>query len=260
ISDKFEVLNEPQEETVEEELPSISVEENKDFKSKFDEDKELKKVREELYSYQPRKSRVPFLIVLIGSIVIIGMLYFYITQIKNVTTKKSEQKLVLRTDNASIVDRDFSVPVSYPYPKKETEETNSFTPIDSEKIETNLVDNTSAKKEEIRSEPKELVKKEEGETTKTEQPDRNISLKPPDVNYERVAPNIFKYKNYYVVQVAAFRSNSIAENEAAKFRNKGYNAFVEKAEIQGMGIWFRVRVGNFPTLREAEEFQSRVKL
>ncbi|MGQ9799860.1 MAG: SPOR domain-containing protein, partial [Ignavibacterium sp.] len=87
-----------------------------------------------------------------------------------------------------------------------------------------------------------------------------ISLKPPDVNYERVAPNIFKYKNYYVVQVAAFRSNSIAENIATEFRNKGYNAFVEKAEIQGMGIWFRVRVGNFPTLREAEEFQSRVKL
>lgn len=260
ISDKFEVVNEPQEETVEEELPSLSVEENKDAKPEFDEDKELKKVRKELYSYQPRKSKVPFLIVLFGSIIIIGMLYFYITQIKNVTTKKSEQKLVLKTDNASIVERDFSVPISYPYPKKETEEINSVTPIDSEKIEINLVDNTSAKKEEIRSEPKELVKKEERETNKTEQPGRNISLQQTDVNYERVAPNIFKYKDYYVVQVAAFRSNSIAENEAAKFRNKGYNAFVEKAEIQGMGIWFRVRVGNFPTLREAQEFQSRVKL
>lgn len=260
ISDKFEVVNEPQKEAIEEVLPSLSIEENQDAKTEFNKDKELKKVREELYSYQTRKSKVPFLIVLFGSILIIGLLYFHITQIKNMATKKTEKKLVLKTDNASIVERDFSVPVSYPYPKKETEETNSFTPIDSKKIETNLVDNTSAKKEEIRSEPKELVKKEEGETNKTGQTDRNILLQQPDVNYERVAPNIFKYKDYYVVQVAAFRSNSIAENEASKLRNKGYNAFVEKADIQGMGIWFRVRVGNFPTLREAQEFQSRVKL
>ncbi|MCL6494530.1 MAG: SPOR domain-containing protein [Ignavibacterium sp.] len=259
ISDKFEVVNEPKEETIEEELPSLSVEENNDANPEFDEAKELKKVREELYSYQPRKSKVPFLIVLIGSIVIIGMLYFYITQIKNVTTKNSEQKLVLKTDNASIIERDFSVPVSYPYPKKETDETNS-TPIDSETTETNLVEKSAEQKEEIKSEPKELVAKKETETTKTEQPVKNISTQPPVVNYERVAPNIFLYKDYYVVQVAAFRSNSIAENEAAKFRNKGYSAFVEKAEIQGMGVWFRVRVGNFPTLKEAQEFQSRVKL
>jgi cell division septation protein DedD/nucleoid DNA-binding protein len=259
ISDKFEVVNETIEETVEEELPSLSVDENKYEKPEFDEAKELKKVREELYSYQPRKSKVPFLIVLFGSIVIIGMLYFYITQIKNVTTKNSEQKIVLKTDNASIIERDFTVPVSYPYPKKETDETNS-TPIDSEKTETNLVEKSSEQKEEIKSEPKELVAKKETETTKTEQPFKNISTQPPVVNYERVAPNIFLYKDYYVVQVAAFRSNSIAENEAAKFRNKGYSAFVEKAEIQGMGVWFRVRVGNFPTLREAQEFQSRVKL
>lgn len=260
ISDKFEVVNEPQEETVEEELPSVSVEEDKDFEPEFDEDKELKKVREELYSYQPRKSKVPFLIVLFGSIVIIGMLYFYITQIKNITTKKSEQKLVLKTDNASIVERDFSIPVSYPYPKKETEEINSIAPVDSEKIETNIVEKSSEQTEKIKSEPKESIAKKETEPTKTEKPVKNISSQPPVINYERVAPNIFRYKDYYIVQVAAFRLNSIAENEAAKFRNKGYNAFVEKAEIQGMGVWFRVRVGNFPTLKEAQEFQSRVKL
>lgn len=252
INDKFEVVNEPQGKTIVEELPSLSVDENKDAKTEFGEDKELKKIREELYSYQPKKSKVPFLIVLVGSVVIIGMLYFYITQIKNVTTKKSEQKLVLKTDNASIVERDFSVPVSYPYPKKETEEINSVAPIDSEKMEINFVEKPT--------EPKELVTKKETETTKTEQTVKNNSSQLPVVNYERVAPNIFRYKDYYVVQVAAFRSNSIAENEAAKFRNKGFNAFVEKAEIQGMGTWFRVRIGNFKTLNEAQSFQQKVKL
>ncbi|WP_337872400.1 SPOR domain-containing protein [Ignavibacterium sp.] len=260
ISDKFVVVNEPKEEIPEEELPSLTVEESKNFEPEFDESKELKKVREELYSYQPKKSKVPLLIVLFGSIIIIGMLYFYITQIKNVAVKKTEPKLVLKTDDASLVERDFSVPVSYPYPKKETEETKSITQIDSQKVETKVFDSSSEQIEEKISEPKDIAANKETEPTKTQQPVKTISTQPPVENYERVAPNIFKYKDYYVVQVAAFRSNSIAENEAAKFRNKGYSAFVEKAEIQGMGVWFRVRVGNFSTLTEAQEFQSRVKL
>ncbi|WP_337865823.1 SPOR domain-containing protein [Ignavibacterium sp.] len=260
ISDKFVVVNEPKEEIPEEELPSLTVEESKNFEPEFDESKELKKVREELYSYQPKKSKVPLLIVLFGSIIIIGMLYFYITQIKNVAVKKTEPKLVLKTDDASLVERDFSVPVSYPYPKKETEETKSITQIDSQKVETKVFDSSSEQIEEKISEPKDIAANKETEPTKTQQPVKTISTQPPVENYERVAPNIFKYKDYYVVQVAAFRSNSIAENEAAKFRNKGYSAFVEKAEIQGMGVWFRVRIGNFSTLTEAQEFQSRVKL
>lgn len=260
ISDKFEVVNEPKEEKSEEELPLLAVDESKNAEVEFDESKELKKVREELYSYQPRKSKVPLLIVLFGSIIIIGMLYFYITQIKNVGVKKSESKLVLKTDDASLVERDFSVPVSYPYPKKDTEEIKSITQIDSQTVETKATELSSERKEEKISEPREVAANKETETTKTQQPVKTISTQPPVENYERVAPNIFKYKDHYVVQVAAFRSNSVAENEAAKFRNKGYSAFVEKAEIQGMGVWFRVRVGNFPTLREAQEFQSRVKL
>ncbi|MGQ9799535.1 MAG: hypothetical protein ACUVRG_09655, partial [Ignavibacterium sp.] len=188
IKDEFKEFYE----NTEEESPFLSIVGNNKFKPEFAENKEQKKVRKKLYSYQSKKFRVLFLIVLIGSIVTIGTLYFYYRfQIKNIETKKTEQKLVLKTDNASIVERDFLVPVSYPYPKKETAETISFTPIDSEKIDTNLFDDTTVKQEEIKPKPKEIVKKENRETTKTKQPGRNISLKPPDVNYERVAPNIF---------------------------------------------------------------------
>ncbi|BDQ01675.1 SPOR domain-containing protein [Ignavibacterium sp.] len=260
ISDKFEIVNEPVEEKSEEDLSAISSEEEKQKSTEFDEDKELKKVREELYSYQPKKSRVPLLIVLFGSIVIIGMLYFYITQIKNVATKQSEPVAVLKTDKATIVERDFSVPVSYPYPKKEIEETIEPVKEDSAKVETDTNQLASEIKTVEKTETKEPIQQKNIVETKTQQQPKDTFVSQPSVSYERVAPNIFKYKDYYVVQVAAFRSNSIAENEAAKFRNKGYNAFVEKAEIQGMGVWFRVRVGNFPTLREAQEFQSRVKL
>jgi cell division septation protein DedD len=260
ISDKFEIVNDQKEVSAENEPLSVSDEQKDEIKPEIDEDKELKKVREELYSYQPRKSKVPLLIVLIGSIIILGMLYFYITQIKNVAIKKSEPTLVLKTDKAFVVERDFSVPVSYPYPKRVIEEITTKTVIDSVNTETKVIDKSSEQKTESITEKKDLAKTKPVEQSNLQKQTNNVVVPAPTVNYERVAPNIFKYKDYYVVQVAAFRSNSIAENEAAKFRNKGYNAFVEKAELQDMGVWFRVRVGNFPTLREAQEFQLKVKL
>lgn len=260
ISDKFEVVNELSKDKTDEDAQSKIFQREDDKTTEFDEDKELKKVREELYSYQPKKSRVPLLIVLFGSIVIIGMLYFYITEIKNISTKKTESIAVLKTDKATLVERDFSVPVSYPYPKKEIEAATETIIQDSVIAETKSEQVPSEKQVVIKQELNEPLQQKNIADNKTLQQQKETFVTKDVENFERVAPNIFKYKDYYVVQVAAFRSNSIAENEAAKFRNKGYNAFVEKAEIQGMGVWFRVRVGNFPTLREAQEFQSRVKL
>ncbi len=260
ISDKFEVVNDPIEEKISEEFQS-AIPPKEDVKEpEFDEDSELKKIRDELYSYQPKKSKVPLLIVVFGSIVIIGMLYFYITQIKNISTKQVEPQVKLKTDKAIVVERDFSVPISYPYPKKEVFEPEETIKQDSVVPETNTETVPSENQTNIKTDLIEpLQKKNIVETKKPVEQKQPIVTQSVE-NYQRVAPNIFKYNDIYIVQVAAFRSNAIAENEAAKFRNKGYNAFVEKAEIQGTGIWFRVRVGNFPTLRDAQEFQSRVKL
>ena len=72
-----------------------------------------------------------------------------------------------------------------------------------------------------------------------------------------VGDNIFKYGNNFVVQVASYRASSISENEAGKYRNKGYNAFVEAAEIPNRGTWYRVRVGDFSSKEEALNFISK---
>lgn len=260
ISDKFEVINESDEEESENDLSPLQLSVDEDKSPEFDEDKELKKIREELYSYTPKKSKVPLLIVIFGSIIIFGMLYFYITQIKNVATKKTEQIALLNTDKASIVERDFSIPVTYPYPKKVIEVVSDTAAVEPETVQTNTNQLTTENIVSDVEEKKQIDNQQNLSQPKTQQIPKVTAITRPVENYERVAPNIFKFKDNYIVQVAAFRSNSIAENEAAKFRQKGYNAFVERAEIQGMGVWFRVRVGNFPTLKEAQEFQSRVKL
>ena len=66
--------------------------------------------------------------------------------------------------------------------------------------------------------------------------------------------NISSGKKTYTVQISSWQSESVAEQQAAKFRSKGYDAFVEKANVPGKGIWYRVKVRNFKSKREAEKF------
>ena len=66
--------------------------------------------------------------------------------------------------------------------------------------------------------------------------------------------NISSGKKTYTVQVSSWQSENVAEQQAAKFRSKGYDAFVEKANVPDKGIWYRVKVRNFKSSREAQKF------
>jgi cell division septation protein DedD len=92
-----------------------------------------------------------------------------------------------------------------------------------------------------------------------------LEVKTKDVVEEKVEPkietggtstnkNISKYKDYFIVQVAAYKTYEDAEAEAEKFRNQGYNAFIEIAELPGRGTWYRIKVGDFTSVKHAEDF------
>ena len=61
------------------------------------------------------------------------------------------------------------------------------------------------------------------------------------------------------MQVSSWRSKSIADNEASKYRAKGYTPYIEQAEVPGRGTWFRVKIGNFKSVAEAEKFSAKNK-
>lgn len=62
---------------------------------------------------------------------------------------------------------------------------------------------------------------------------------------------------YYTVQVGSFSSDENAKNFMQELKKKGYPAYIEKAESQGVPV-YRVRVGKLPLLQEAESFQKRL--
>jgi hypothetical protein len=208
----------------------------------------------EYFEPESKRKILPFVVFPILVIALSIALYYYLEHYKKGETISKKQDIVLNTNNANIIKRSFEIPVTYPYLPKATETTISeLVPKNQEKDEA-LIISTDNKTNDIKK--TESIKQEKSVQQNNVSQNQVSKKDLPSGTALNVGNNIYKYGNYYVVQVAAFRSNSISENEAGKYRNKGYNAFVEEAQIPDRGTWYRVRVGNFSTLEEARIFSS----
>jgi len=216
----------------------------------------------EFYEPEKKKNIVPFILFPLLVIVASVALYWYLEYYKKNDTIVKPKQITLKTENANIISRNFDVPVSYPYQPKEKETTigeTTIPKIEEQNVVETKVDETKTEipKKENKVVEQKPVKDETKQTStipksNTQPKTQNISV--PNGKALNVGGNIYKYGDSYVVQVAAFRSKTISDNEAGKYRNKGYAAFVEAAEIPDRGTWYRVRVGNFSSKEEAFRF------
>lgn len=215
-------------------------------------DKILLNEQKEIFRNMQSSSNVLPFIMLFVSIAIIGYgVYYYLNNIKGAGDKPVTTPIVqLNTDRMNVVQRDFDFPVSYPYPMRTENIENVQSIFDIKKEETEITESVP--------EVSAAITKPEEPVVIPEEPKLIVNNQPPPGTEKRIDVNLFQYGNVYIVQVAAFRSNSVAENEAGRFRNKGHNAFVERAEVDG-SIWHRVKVGNFIDLEEAKRFAVQFK-
>jgi len=63
----------------------------------------------------------------------------------------------------------------------------------------------------------------------------------------------------YTLNIASFRNKGNADQLIKELGDKGYEAFVEKANIPGKGTWYRVAVGRFSSRGEALAFARGLK-
>lgn len=205
-----------------------------------------------------RRSRssnlLPFIMLALSIAIISYGVYYYLSNIKGTAQKPvTEAKVQFNTDGMKIVERDFDFPVSYPYPKR-IESRDGLVNIFDLKEEAIIEESPPVvSPTPVREDLPEVIPE-----VVTEEPKTVINNQPPPGIEKRIGVNLFQYGDVYVVQVAAFRSSSVAENEAGRFRNKGHNAFVERAEIDG-SYWHRVKVGNFTDLEVAKKFAVQFK-
>jgi cell division protein FtsN len=65
-------------------------------------------------------------------------------------------------------------------------------------------------------------------------------------------------KESYFVQVASFQEEATAEGLRRRLIKKGYPVQVVPVQIERMGLWYRVRLGEYTTLQEAQAAQKRI--
>jgi hypothetical protein len=180
-----------------------------------------------LEGYSKRKSRIGlfFSILILAAAAAAGYFSFFLPLKKNTDNTQLNRVTVEETQNfASVIERDYEYPVTYPY------QGGMFSGF------------YNAFK--LSGEIPSLV-------PGTEIPE--IREPVPSV---RVKGYIYKYDDMYAVQLSSWKSKSIAESETKKYLNAGYNAFIERTSITA-GIYYRVRIGGFNSLEEAEAFLNK---
>jgi hypothetical protein len=66
-------------------------------------------------------------------------------------------------------------------------------------------------------------------------------------------------KGSYTVQVASFKDEAQALGLVRQLKGAGQDAYLLRSEVEGVGLRFRVRVGPFMTLEEAQGSASRIR-
>lgn len=65
-------------------------------------------------------------------------------------------------------------------------------------------------------------------------------------------------KGYFSLQVCSFQNRAKAEKIAKKLREKGFPAYIVRRDLGEKGVWFRVRIGEFKSSKEAEEVRQKI--
>ncbi len=64
--------------------------------------------------------------------------------------------------------------------------------------------------------------------------------------------------SYYSIQVGSFKSHMLAKNYAKKFTAMGFQTDISQFQSSN-NLWFRVKVGNFKTLGEANREKAKLE-
>lgn len=159
--------------------------------------------------------------------------YFFPNYFQTIYTPKKEKTFIINDKNVISIDREFHIPITFPYIPKENQTIGN----------NSLINHNNGTKTFNISSENQIIKDNQN---------KNIQEAS-----QKITETITKLGDIYIVQVSSFKNEKIANNEVEKIKLKGYDAFIEKAEIVNKGIWYRVKVGNFKSLQEAFSFQKK---
>ena len=100
------------------------------------------------------------------------------------------------------------------------------------------------------------------ETTETQLviSDSAISSEVATMSKPTIKPVPVKVKQgNFTVQIGAFRNEVRAQEAISKYKNMGYDAYIEETNVSGSDrVWFRVRIGRYQISSEAKRIADEL--
>lgn len=202
--------------------------------------------------------------------------------------KMQPQTEQLVKNKPAILEREYDIPVTYPYEVKITETPKPEQSIDN-KSQSSLSPNvsSSAEKSQIfkndveasdlfsKNNPNNQIGKKIKQTQEQVQPSKPQAtevkepVKKKEVIKEKlpenkkavlVRDNIYLEGSSYIVQLSSWKSEAIADQEVSRLQKKGIKAFKSSVVIPPKReTWYRVKVGGFSSAEEASRFYNSIK-
>jgi cell division septation protein DedD len=225
----------------------------------------LSETRLKYQGYAQSRNYLPMIILLSFVVIAAAAIYFYFFSGNGVEATSGKIVYDIKPpSNVNLIERDFDFAVTYPYPKIEGRiKVSGYNP-DAflvAEVKPEIIPN---KKSELKPEVKPIVKSEKTNTDKEKPKTEEKSITPkeeklvttPDLT-EQKSSRIFLYKNFYVVYVGNFNSSEVANREADKYSDLGYNAFIEVLEGRNGKSIYKLNVGDFTSEEFARDFESK---
>ncbi|MFA4923317.1 MAG: SPOR domain-containing protein [Ignavibacteriaceae bacterium] len=214
-------------------------------------------------------------------------LYWKMWGIPNWLKLKSQTEQLVK-NKPTVLEREYDIPVTYPYEVKITETPKLEQGIDN-KINSSLSANLSSTTEKLqvvknevdasdlfsKNNPNNQIGKKIKQTQTQEAPSKpkTVEVKEPikkkEVIKEKlpenkktvlIRDNIYLEGSSYIVQLSSWKSEAIADQEVARLQKRGIKAFKTSVVIpQKRGTWYRVKVGGFSSAEEASRFYNSIK-
>ena len=201
-----------------------------------------------------KRSSVVFIVAL-TVILFVGFLLFALLNKFNFISILKSNKNVTTSEkiysHPVIIKRDYQVPVNYPYSKK-----NLPPGLASQGIDPEALNNQQAQISSQSMPDKNSLSTLLNSSKQNVNSDQTTSAVK---KQDKLKDNIVSLAGNYSIQVSSWKSKTSAIKEIEQFRRKGLTATLEKVDLSGRGIWYRVMVGGFKSAADAKRFLTKYK-
>ncbi|MFA6597185.1 MAG: SPOR domain-containing protein [Ignavibacteriaceae bacterium] len=260
-------------------------------KTLVEEEQQIREVEHAVEKIKPvKKERGNLFWSIISAVLIIVIIIFLYWKMWGLPhwLKMQQQTGQLVKNKPVVVEREYNIPVTYPYevkiteapkPEQSGENQNQNIKVANEGI---TAEQTPAFKNDLeasdifsKNNPNNQIGKNikqtplQSSSSKPVTVERKEPLKKKEVIKEDVQgtkkavlirDNIYLEGSKYVVQLSSWKSETIADQEVARLLRKGIKAFKSSVVIpQKGGTWYRVKVGGFSSAEDASRFYNSIK-